>query len=242
MEMMDSRRSLSRRQEKRLLQAAADVTRTEYDAPERTGCPTAESLELLARRRSPLVDSPQIVEHIGTCSPCFVAYSRYRAAHKRRVRIGYALTSAAAGVVLAIVITHLLHTSRPGPLPVPKERARSSEPLKEVAELVVDLRKMGVTRSADPGGSSKEALARLPRANLALSVYLPTGSEDGIYEMALTSGSPEPIVGATGEAKLENHIEVLSLRLDLTNVPPGRYDLRLRRALAQWRTYSVLLE
>src|SRR5262245_41363632 len=99
MEMMDSRKSLSRRQEKRLLQAAADVTRTEYDNPERAGCPTPETLELLARRRFPLRDSQQLVDHIATCSPCFVAYSRFRAAHKRRVRISYALTSAAAAVV-----------------------------------------------------------------------------------------------------------------------------------------------
>src|SRR2546422_10907398 len=110
MEMMDSDKSLSRRQEKRLLQVAADVTRTEFDRPDRAGCPTAETLDLLARRRFPLMDSQQLVDHIGTCSPCFVAYSRYRAAHKRRVRIGYALASAAAGVVLALVLPHVPHT------------------------------------------------------------------------------------------------------------------------------------
>ena len=242
MGMMDSGRSLSRRQEKRLLQAAADVTRTQYDSPERAECPPSEHLELLARRRYRLMDSPQLVDHIGTCSPCFIAYSRYRAAHKRRARISYALMSAAAGIALALFIGYSLHTPGAGRAPVPKQVARSPEPVKEVAELVLDLRKMGVTRSEEPGGRGKEGPLRLPQANLSLSIYLPIGSEDGIYEAALTGGSPEPMVRATGEAKLENHIEVLPLRLDLTNFPPGRYELRLRRAQSQWRSYSVRLE
>lgn len=240
MEMKDPDKSLSRRQEKRLLQAAAELVRTEYDNPKRGGCPAAETLELLARRRFPLMDSQQLVDHIGTCSPCFVAYSRYRAAHKRRVRIGYALASAAAAVALAMVLTHVPHARHPGPVPVAKQVSRSPEPLPELAEL--DLRKIGVTRSVEPPGRSKEAAVRLPRANLSLKVYLPTGSEDGLYEMALTSGSPEPVLSTTGEAKLVNHIEVLPLKLNLTNVAPGRYELRLRRAQSQWRTYSVLLE
>src|SRR5262249_35084232 len=174
--------------------------------------------------------------------PCFVAYSRHHAAHKRRVRIGYALTSAAAVFVLGLGMTLVLHIWQPGPRPVPNEVVRVPDPPKQIAELAVDLRKSRRTRSVEPAGRGKESPVRLPRANLSLKVYLPTGSEDGLYEMALTSGSPEPILRATGEARLVNHIEVLPLKLDLTNVPAGRYELRLRRAQSQWRTYSVLLE
>src|SRR5712664_822266 len=108
MEMDNPYRSLSRCQEKNLLKAAAAAARTEFDSPQRTGCPDSETLTLLARRHSSLVVLPDLIDHIGTCSPCFVEYSRYRAVYKRHVRV-YALASAAAVVVLSLLIARLIH-------------------------------------------------------------------------------------------------------------------------------------
>src|SRR5882762_9588401 len=102
MAMDNPQGGLSRRQEKNLLKAAAAAARTEFDSPERTGCPESETLNLLARRHSSLVEIVDLIDHIGTCSPCFVEYSRYRASHKRRVGVYYALASVAAVVVLAL--------------------------------------------------------------------------------------------------------------------------------------------
>src|SRR5436189_57607 len=104
MEMDNPNRSLSRRQEKNLLKAAAAAARTEFDSPERTGCPESETLNLLARRHSSLVEIADLVDHVATCSPCFVEYSRHRAAHKLRVGVYYALASVAAAVALALVV------------------------------------------------------------------------------------------------------------------------------------------
>ena len=96
MQMNDSDKGLSRRQENNLLKAADAVARSEFANPEREGCPGSETLSLLARRRPSLVESADLIDHIGTCSPCFNEYSRCRAAYKRSIRITYALASAAA--------------------------------------------------------------------------------------------------------------------------------------------------
>src|SRR5574341_280038 len=169
MEVMEPDRSLTRRQERNLLKAAANVTRTQYDCPERAGCPALEALDLLARRRSPLEDSRELVDHIGTCSPCFIQYSRYRAAHKRRLAIRYALIPAATVVVLAIVTTPFLRTPSGRLSPVTKEVDAPPQPVTQMAKLVLDLRKRGVTRGDVPDRPSPESILHLPRANVALS-------------------------------------------------------------------------
>ena len=56
MEINDSDKSLTRRQEKNLLKAANAVARSEFANPQREGCPDSETLSLLARRRRSLAD------------------------------------------------------------------------------------------------------------------------------------------------------------------------------------------
>lgn len=243
MEMTDPQRWLSRQQEKRLLKVAADFARTQFDSPDRAGCPATQHLELLARRRYPLENSAPLVDHIATCSPCFVEYTQFRTTYNRRVRITYALMSAAAAIVLALGFAAMrsLHIHGSGPSRQ-EEAVRPPEPARELTELTLDLRKEGIARSEQPDRPSKGNLPHLPRANLSLSIYLPIGSEDGIYDVALTRGGAEPVLNTTGQAKLVDHIDVLPVRFDLTNVLPGRYELRLRHAQSQWRAYWVLLE
>jgi len=77
---------------------------------------------------------------------------------------------------------------------------------------------------------------------VSLSIYLPIGSEEGVYEVALFSPSAEFVLATSGEATLQNFVVILPVKLDLTNLAPGLYELRIRRAGTQWNTYSVLLE
>jgi len=37
-------------------------------------------------------------------------------------------------------------------------------------------------------------------------------------------------------------VEVLPVKLDLTDLAPGRYELRLRREQTSWSAYAILLE
>jgi len=125
METNNPYKSLSRRQERNLLNAAAAAARSEFESPERTGCPGSAALSLLASRRCSLAESADLIDHIGTCSPCFAEYSRYRAAHKRRVGVFSALACAAA-VVLYFGVSQALNGPGDEP-PSSKELARSPE-------------------------------------------------------------------------------------------------------------------
>lgn len=237
MERNSPYKSLSRRQERTLLKATETTLRSDFQIPERTGCPDSTALSLLARRRSTLAESADLVDHIGTCSPCFAEYSQYRAAHERRVW-AFSTLGCAAAAILLYVGSSLVFSGWSGP-PSSKEVARSPE---QPRELVLDLRHKGVTRGATPEPQENDAAPRLPRGRLALSIYLPIGSEEGTYEVALFSPAGEPVSGAGGEARLENFIVILPVDLDLANLSRGSYELGIRRVGTLWNTYSVLLE
>ena len=242
MGMDNPSRSLSRNQEKNLLQAAAAAARTEFDCPQRTGCPDSEVLKLLGRRRSLPVDSADLIDHIGTCSPCFIEYSRYRAAHKHRRRISYALAAAAAVVVLSLAIPRLVPIPGGFLFKSPKEIARYPVQGDRVTALVLDLRMKGVSRSDTPDRPGNETPPRLPRTKLSLSIQLPIGSEDGIYDIALISSAGKSMLETKAEATLQAFVEVLPVQVNLADFAPGLYQLRLRRAQMQWTSYSIVLE
>jgi hypothetical protein len=185
-------------------------------------------------------DSADLIDHIGTCSPCFAEYSRYRAAHEWRIR-AFSVFACAAAVVLYLGISQALNEPGGKP-PTLKEMARSPEAPEQPTELVLDLRMKGVTRSGTPDPEGEEAPPRLPRSRLALSIHLPIGSEEGAYDVALFSSSGGPALVTSGEAELQKFVMVLPVELNIANLPQGAYELRIRRAGAQWNVYSVLLE
>jgi hypothetical protein len=82
----------------------------------------------------------------------------------------------------------------------------------------------------------------MPRTSLSLSIYLPVGSEEGDYEVALVNSSGQVLRNAAGEARFRDFVAVLPVRMDLAAIPQGRYELRIRRLQAPWSVYSVLLE
>jgi hypothetical protein len=233
MEMSGPYRSLSRSQEKELLKAAATAARTEFDSPQRTACPDSGALKLLARRR-PSVPESDLIDHIGTCSPCFIEYSKHRTDHKRRVRIYYALACAAV-VLVCFTAVRSFRTPIDRPSPPGTEIAHSQE-------LVLDLRLKGVSRSDTPDKQGDGTTPRLPRTRLSLSIQLPVGSEDGTYDLAFVNSLGQSVLEARGDANLQNFVEVLPVQVNLADLAPGMYQLRLRRAQMQWSSYSVVLE
>ena len=111
-----------------------------------------------------------------------------------------------------------------------------------VTELVLDLRMKGVSRSDTPDQQGNEIPPRLPRTRLSLSIQLPIGSEDGIYDVALVSSVGQSVFEARGQAKLQKFVEVLPVQVNLSDFASGTYQLRLRREQAQWSSYSVFLD
>ena len=172
METNNPYKGLSRRQERNLLNAAAAAARSEFESPERTGCPGSAALSLLASRRCSLAESADLIDHIGTCSPCFTEYSRYRAAHERRVGVLSALACAAAAVVLYFGVSQALNG--PGGKPSSMEVARSPETPEQPTELVLDLRLKG-----DSERHSRPTRRRDPSAERAIPFDLPADRQRG---------------------------------------------------------------
>jgi len=240
MEMNEPDRFLSRRQERDLLKAANAVARSEFANPRREGCPASETLNRLARRRLSLEESGDLTDHIATCSPCFIEYSRYRTVYKWGVRAAYVLASAAAVLLVAVAISR--DSPRGLPATPPTTVARGPIPTGQASPRVLDLRMRGDSRSDTPIGRADGDPPRLPREQLLLSIYLPLGSEDGVYDVALVSSSGQSIRTATGTSKLQDFVQVLPVTFDLSGLPPGRYELHIRRAQTPWNTYPLLLE
>jgi hypothetical protein len=107
-------------------------------------------------------------------------------------------------------------------------------------QLVLDLRAWSAPRNDRPGETKPEL--RLPREPIHLSIYLPIGSEDGLYEVALQRPGQIPSLEARGEARLRGHIEVLEVKVNTSALMPGSYLLRLRRAAAGWSEFPVRLD
>ena len=232
-------RSLSRRQEKNLLNAASAAARTRFENPDRIGCPDSRTLSLLARRHPSVEASPDLIDHIGTCSPCFIEYSQIRTAHKLRVRISYTLVSVAAVVVLAIAVARTFNLLGGSAASNREQIASAPQP---TTDFVLDLRMVGQTRSDVPESSGQGATSRLPRQKLSLSVYLPVGSEEGTYQVSLVDPSEKTLRTATSEARFRDFVQVLRVNLNLTGLSPGPYKLRIRRSDAPWNAYPVLLQ
>ena len=239
MDVRERKRHFSRREEKQLLNVAAEVSRTEYPNPERAGCPSPETLKALAQRRIPLREAEAIVDHIGTCSPCFTQYWGYRREYKRRKSVTVLFVCfaiiALAGILVSRVGWQL------GPQSKGERQIAKDLPTRLVyRQLVLDLRDWSPSRSDQPAGPRPEL--RLPREPIHLSIYLPIGSEDGTYDVQLQRPQPPPLLEARGEARLQDEIEILEVRLDISRLASGSYILRLRRVPAGWSEYPVKLQ
>src|SRR5579884_4102926 len=86
-------------------------------------------------------------------------------------------------------------------------------------------------------------LQRLPRKPLALSIYLPFGSEPGAYEVRVlnTEDDAQPIATYTATAQIENGLTVLRLTMDLSSVSPGPHVLATRHDAETWRYFRFVV-
>src|ERR1035438_6552401 len=82
--------------EEQLLRAGRDYVASAFPNPDRIGCPGRERLEALARRTA-MPDGDDI-DHLVTCSPCFIEYQTILKAskQKRAVIIGTLVAAALA--------------------------------------------------------------------------------------------------------------------------------------------------
>jgi hypothetical protein len=209
-----------------------------FPNPERVGCPGSEVLKAIALRKISMIDGAEYIDHVGCCSPCFTEYDALRRQAKNQKRLR--LVGLAAGIAAAIGIgvwAWLGGWSRHG-------FRRGSEIARQTAapyqQSVLDLRNRSVLRGTEPNPNVPPI--ELPKAALALSIYLPTGSEPGKYEVEFVEQPDRQLVRSEGSAALRDHIAVVEVRLNLELLHPGHYLLGIRQAGWDWTYYPAVLK
>jgi hypothetical protein len=77
---------------------------------------------------------------------------------------------------------------------------------------------------------------------LALSIYLPLGSEPGGYEFQIARERGKPSLSADGAAALHEGIATLNVNVNIESLPAGPYWAGIRRVGLSWRYYPVIIK
>jgi hypothetical protein len=210
----------------------------DYPNPKRRGCPGNAALRVLARR--PLDDSIEGEpnwQHVTHCAECYQEFLDFRAGMKQRQkyqRFGIGLAVAAAVVAVATVVI-LANRQGAGPRPLHPQ----------IAELIysprfVDLEGLSMTRS-EKGREEKKPIL-LGREPEALTIRLPIGSKAGTYEARLWKIADRPLLSVNGEAKIEDGVTLLTMRVDLRSYEPGKYFFAVRQAPWDWTSCPAVIQ
>jgi hypothetical protein len=215
----------------RLRGAIQETILRNFPNPERKGCPGDAMVREVAGRRQLLEDDAW--QHITHCSPCYGAFLEYKNDF-RRVRRGQGLKillGAVTFVVLGASITvyEVRHYGEPS--------ETSGRAIFETA--TVDLRNASSKRGTE-GQPANVPQLFLPRKRLALTIYLPFGSEPGNYEIRLARPG-QPLITARADAKFEQGTTVLRTRIDLSLLMPGEFMIGVRQGTWNWNDYPVTL-
>ena len=209
--------------------------------PDRIGCPPPEELPALARRERP-IDDPAY-DHLADCSAC---YRKVRALQQARAR-QRAIEWSNRGKWLAAVAALLMLAAGSvwfyaGTRSTPSQPAQTTSPEVAIAQLPVelDLRRFRVSRSSQE--KSEQLPTVLPQGWLMLTLLLPVGSEPGAYDLQLLDGTSHAIASASGQAAIRNFITTLEATIDVRMVPPGPYQLALRRPGEDWHVFPATVE
>jgi len=222
----ENQKELSAIQEGKLLNSAKELFLNQFPNPERKGCADSETIKAMAfgKLRGEKVSSWW--SHFATCSPCtreFAAFQQQaRASRNTRTVVGIA-----ASVLLTLGIVAWLAM---------QGRIVGPEPLPPYESSTLDLRSMSLVRG---GSTSSGGPLELPRRRLALSIFLPTGTEPAEFDVQLSRQAEQPILTASGPAILRDQITVLEVKLDLTGLAPGSYLLAIREKDWDWNYYRV---
>jgi hypothetical protein len=219
-----------------LVRAATEALPAVFANPERLSCPEAITLEAIAARCLSFSNIDDLLDHIATCSPCFTAYTVFRAEYcSRRNRRRYAVVVA----VLTVVMSAGYFGRR-----ILSPTHRPPEQILEVAPLtaVLDFHDRTSERSVEAPTPEPQEIPHLRRALLNVRVLLPLGSEDGQYSVQFRNNAGGIAAQSTGTAIWDGTTETLSARIDLRRIRPGQYTVALRNGDSSWRQYSVFVD
>ncbi|PYS57824.1 MAG: hypothetical protein DMF76_21130 [Acidobacteria bacterium] len=115
---------------------------------------------------------------------------------------------------------------------------RQEEPL-VTQTAVLDLRDRSPQRGAEPG----LALPPLEMArNMShLEIYLPFGSNEGLYDVRLTTTQGESVLVAKGRAKLKQGLTSMGVDVPPSTIRSGRYILQIRKRGWEWSSFPLVV-
>jgi hypothetical protein len=218
---------LSRSEERRLLELGRRVFAEHFPNPTRAGCPPQDTLRAMAFRSKRLATPDLPVQHLTICSPCFQDYSRYRRQARNQMIFRGALAAAVALVVIGAAVL-----SGVG-------RGWFQRPPEPLIAAVLDLRPLSPTRGEEPPEAG--AVLNLRRGRLGITIQLPVGSEDGAYDVAVML-SGRVLQSGQGTARAQDSVMVLTVRMDLRSLGPGRYAFGVRHVGSAWQEYPLRLD
>jgi len=195
----------------------------EFPNPERVGCPDSSILSGIASHKLPLSQAAPWFDHLSACSPCFQDFNRFRreaAGQRRRIQVWLA-----AAAVLLFAFGGLLWV-----------RSRPSG--QTAAVVVLDLRGRAAARGESTSETSQPSLG-VPRNARNLNLELPIGSNEGAYDVALLNPSGAELFRTSATAKLEDHIVVLRVDVNLAGISPGSYFLGWRQPGVEWVRFPI---
>jgi len=181
-------------------------------------------LKGIAFHRVPLVEAEAWLDHLTSCSPCYRDFSQFQKAYQlRRKR-----------TLLAIAASILVAASIGGWALVQKHNKNQ---ITQTA--VLDLQNWSVTRGVEPnpGVRPLEISHKVSR----LEIYLPVGSGEGQYDTRIATSSGEPLVTASGIAKLKNGVTALRVAMRLSSVSSGKHILQIRKTGLEWNSYPLVV-
>jgi hypothetical protein len=106
--------------------------------------------------------------------------------------------------------------------------------------VVLDLRGRATVRGENPLEINQLPL-EVPRNAKTVNLELPIGSNEGAYDVVLVNPSGTELFRASATAKLEDHIVVLRVDVDLARISPGSYFLGLRQRGTEWTRFPIRL-
>jgi hypothetical protein len=212
--------------EERLIRAGRDYVASAFPNPNRVGCPGRKGLEVLARQSS--APDQNDIDHLMTCSACFVEYHAIRKAWKRKKAVTFGTLVAAALALMVfsgvVLYRHHIEVNRIAPAKRPVEMAQE-----QVRHALIDLRPSERSR----GESANTTHANTPildRANLLVTILLPIGSPEGKYVFQIVDSNNSPRVETFGDAVIKDYITTTEAPFDLRAVSAGHFTLTVRHA------------
>jgi hypothetical protein len=213
-------RKQSAKDQKRILEVLSKGLSAEFPNPNRVGCPGSTTLEGIASHQISLAEVEKWLDHLGSCSPCFEEFTAIQKKLRthRRFRLGGGLA-----IIFALLALWFAF--------------RSKHPVARNDVAVLDLRSRSIERGEQ--GLPNQPSLYIRRTVRHVTLYLPVGSKEGAYDLALLNKAGNELLHTITVAQLENHVVVLRADIDFGGVPPGSYFLGLRQPGLRWTQFPV---